>query len=95
MPPLFQTLSYRLLTSTAPRTRPPLVLLRLLVVDKQLPLLTVASRLIACDFDDGEIAIALAEDTIHFFERAICRLGVEEVDDGYDEGVATVFELKI
>jgi hypothetical protein len=38
--------------------------------------------------DDVEDAGCLAEDAVHFFEGAVGGLGVEEVDDREDEGVA-------
>ena len=62
--------------------------LRLFVIDEQFSLLTIPSRLIARDFDKGEVGAAFAEDGVHFFQGAVGGFGVEEVDDGEDEGVA-------
>ena len=67
--------------------RPPLMLLRLLVINKKLAALAIASWLIAGDLDDGEVGVAFAEDRIHFFQGAAGRFGVEEVDYREDESV--------
>jgi hypothetical protein len=45
-------------------------------------------RFLLGSLDDVEDAGCFAEDAVHFFEGAVSRLGVEEVDDGEDEGVA-------
>ena len=64
------------------------MLVRLFVVDEQFALFAVASRLVAGDCDDGEVGVAFAEDAVHFFQGAVGGFGVEDVDDGEDEGVA-------
>lgn len=69
-------------------TSPPLMLLRLLVINQQLSTLPIAPRLIARDLDNREVRVAFAEDAVHFFERAVGCFGVEEVDGRDHEGVA-------
>ncbi len=64
------------------------MLVRLVVVDEQFALFAVASRFLAGDCDDGEVGVAFAEDAVHFFQGAVGGFGVEDVDDGEDEGVA-------
>ena len=80
----------RLLISrgVTPRARPPPMLFRILVINKRLAMLIISSWLIARDFYDGEIAVALAEDGVHFFQGAVGGFGVEEVYDWDHEGVA-------
>ena len=51
-------------------------------------MLIISSWLIARDFYDGEIAVAFAEDGVHFFQGAVGGFGVEEVYDWDHEGVA-------
>ena len=64
------------------------MLLRLLIIDEQLPLLAVPSWLIAGDFYDGKVGAAFAEDAVHFFQGAVCGFRIEEVDDWEYEGIA-------
>ncbi len=64
------------------------MLLRLLIINQQLPFLPVPSRLLSRDLDGREVGVAFAEDAVHFFERTIGGFGVEEVDAGDHEGVA-------
>lgn len=63
---------------------------RFFVPDEKFAFLAVALRLLLCDLDDGEDAVAFAEDRVHLLERAICRFGIEEPDTGENEGVAAV-----
>jgi hypothetical protein len=52
----------------------------LVVVNEQFALLAVASRHLACDFDDSEgtfEAMHLVEDVVHFFERPTGGFGLE------------------
>ena len=83
---VFRPLS--LLSRITEHTSPPRMLLRLLVIDEKLSLLTIPSRFIAGDFHDGEVGAAFVEDAVHFFQGAVCGFGVEEVDGGEYEGVA-------
>lgn len=67
-----------------------LVLLGLLVVDEQLAVLAVAARQLAGHAHDVEVRLRagdLVEDGVHLLERAVGRLGVEEVHRGHHEGV--------
>lgn len=67
-----------------------LVLVRLLVLDEQLAVLAVAAGFAAGDAHDAEPALgpgSLVEDGVHLLERAVRRLGVEEVDGRHHEGV--------
>jgi hypothetical protein len=64
--------------------------LSLIVVDKQLSILSVAARLLASTLDDGEDRVCLAEDGVHLLQRAIGGFWIKEVDDWNDEGVAAV-----
>lgn len=70
------------------------MLVRVLVVDQQLPFLTVPPRLVAGDLHQGEVGAAFAEDGVHLFEGAVGGFGVEEVDDGEYEGIAVVKEKR-
>ena len=54
-------------------------------------MLIISSWLITCDLNDCEIAVAFAEDAVHFFKRAVCGLRVEEVYDRYHEGIAVEY----
>ena len=63
------------------------MLLGVLIVDEQLAVLAVPLWLIVRNADDGEDALALAEDAVHLLERAVGGFGIEEVDAGHDEGV--------
>jgi hypothetical protein len=77
-------------------TSPPLtdsagpseMLLRLLVLDKELALLVEPMRLFLGDLDNTEDGTALAEDNIHLFEGTVGSFRVEEVDDREDERIA-------
>lgn len=63
------------------------VLVCLGIVDEQLSILAVASRLVACNPHQRPDGFGLVEDCVHFFQGAIRCFGVEEVDDGEDKGV--------
>lgn len=63
---------------------------RFFVPDEKFAFLAVALRLLLCDLDDGEDAVAFAEDRVHLLERAICCFGIEEPDTGENEGVAAL-----
>lgn len=58
------------------------------VVDEQLAVLAVAARLLPGDAHDIPDRLGLAEDDVHLLERPVGGLGVEEVHDGDDEGIA-------
>ena len=66
------------------------MLSRLLVLNQHFPLLTVPPRLLFRDTYDVEDGRRLAEDGVHLLEGTVGRLGVEEVDDGEEEGVAVM-----
>jgi len=68
--------------------RPPLVLLRLLIINQLLTILTESPRLVMGNLDNSEVGGAFAEDAVHFFKGPTCSFRVEEVHDGEDEGVA-------
>lgn len=54
--------------------------LRVLVIDKQLAVLSETSRLLASDLDHVKSALEsadLLENLVHFFERAVSRLRIE------------------
>lgn len=68
--------------------RATLVLIRLLVVDQKLALLSVAVRLLSSYADHREDGVGLAEDGVHLLQRPVGGLGVEEVHDREDDGVA-------
>lgn len=63
------------------------MLVCLRVVDEKLSVLAVPARLVARNPDQRPDGFGLVEDCVHFFEGAVCGFGVEEVDDGEDEGV--------
>ena len=64
------------------------MLICLRVVDEQLSILAIPAGLLARNSDNGPDGFGLVEDCVHFFEGAVGCFGVEEVDDGEDEGVA-------
>lgn len=64
------------------------VLVGLGVVDEQFTVLAVATGLVARNLDQTPYGLGLAEDGVHFFQGAVRGFGVEQVDDGEDEGVA-------
>jgi hypothetical protein len=64
------------------------MLLGVLVVDKKLAILSVAVGLVARNRDDVEDTGCLVEDCVHFFQRSVGCLWVEEIYNGEDEGVA-------
>lgn len=67
-----------------------LVLLCLVVGDEQLAVAAVPLGLLlgrAHDVDEAPRAADLVEDGVHLLERAVRRLGIEEVHRGHDEGV--------
>ena len=64
------------------------MLSRLFILNEYLSLLAIPPRLFLGDTDGAKDGCRLAEDGIHFLEGAVGCLGVEEVDDGEDEGVA-------
>lgn len=63
------------------------MLVCLRVVDEQFSVLAIPTRLVARNPDEGPDGFGLVEDSVHFFEGAVCGFWVEEVDDGEDEGV--------
>jgi hypothetical protein len=67
------------------------------VVDESLSILSITTWFGVCDFDDVEerleegafaFSVRFSEDRVHFFQRTVGSLGIEEVDDWNDEGVA-------
>lgn len=64
------------------------VLVGLGVADEQLTVLAVAAGLVARNLDQAPDRLGLAKDDVHFFQRPVGGFGVEQVDDGEDEGVA-------
>ena len=65
--------------------------IRLFIINKQFAVFSISARLDLCLFDDGKPALPAGrflEDDVHFFERAVGGFGVDEVDNGDDEGVA-------
>lgn len=77
------------LTTSIGDTTASSVLICLEIVDKQLPMLVVSVRCVRWlgDLNNVEDRGALPEDFVHFLERAISSLGVEEVHAWYDEGI--------
>jgi hypothetical protein len=77
------------------------MLLRLLIINQRIPTLIISMRHLARYLDHIEAAfdgtpdtrgglggfVCFDEDAVHFFEGAVGRFRVEEVDDGEDEGV--------
>lgn len=63
------------------------MLFSILVVDEELAFLAVAVRLVAGHRDDVEDAGGLLENSIHLLQGSVGGLGVEEIDNGEDEGV--------
>lgn len=61
------------------------------VVNQYFSVLAVSSRFVLRDRYHGENRLAFPKDRIHFFQRAVGRLGVEEVDDWKDERIASTF----
>ena len=67
------------------------MLLGLIIRNQQFPVLAIAPGLIVGDLDNAEVAcgtVGFAEDAVHFFERAVRGLRVEEVGYRDDKGVA-------
>lgn len=64
------------------------VLLGLVVVDQDFTVLTIAARVVASNLHDAEDGVGLAEDGVHFLQRPVGSLGVEEVTHWCNEGVA-------
>lgn len=64
------------------------VLFGVLIIDEELAVLAVAVGFVASDGDNVEYVTGLVKDRVHFFQRAVCGLGVEEVDHRKDDGVA-------
>lgn len=62
---------------------------RLVVVDEQLSVLSVAARLLASVLYDVENGGCLAENGVHFLQGAVGGFRVEKVDHGDDEGVSS------
>ena len=62
--------------------------LRIFVIDDGIAELVVAAGFFAGDANDGKDGFGFAENRVHFFEGTVGGFGVEEVDDGEDEGVA-------
>ena len=52
--------------------------------EQQLTLLAVHVGLRGRHIDDREDALGLVEDAVHFLQRTVGRLGIEEVGDGKD-----------
>lgn len=79
----------RLIMRHASRTRS--MFLRILIINKQLTILAIPSRLVPCNSHDvepaGQSAFGLAEDVVDFLEGAVGGFRVEEVDDGENESV--------
>lgn len=57
------------------------------VIDEELSVLAVPARLFARNPDQRPDGFGLVEDCVHLFEGAVRGFGVEEVDDGEDEGI--------
>jgi hypothetical protein len=69
-----------------------LMLLRTLIVNQQLTMLAIPSRLLTRHLDDAEVTrdalhLVVVEYGVHFLERTIGGLGVEEVDAGDHKGI--------
>lgn len=62
--------------------------LRLLIVDQRLALAAKPARFRSSDAHNREARVAFAEDGVHLLEAAAGGFGIEEVDDGDDEGVS-------
>lgn len=76
------------------RTSPPVFhlsrLLSILIRNKQLASLSISSRFLSSNFDDGKSALPtmdFVEDFVHFFERAVGGFGEEKVYARHHEGV--------
>ncbi len=63
-------------------------LLGLGVLNEQLAILAIPTGLILGLLDAVPDGRGLVADGVHLLEGAVSRLGIEEVDDGDDEGVA-------
>lgn len=63
------------------------MLFGILVVDEELSVLAVAVRLVAGNRDDVEDAGRILEDSVHLLQGPVGGLGIEEINDGEDEGV--------
>lgn len=70
---------------TAPSS---LMFLGLLVVDQHLAVLAISMRFFLGHPHHIEHTRRVVEDGVHFFERPICRFGIEEIYHGYNECVA-------
>jgi hypothetical protein len=66
------------------------MLLGLLVIDQQFPLLAKPMRFVLCSPYHREDTLGLVENRVHLFERAICGLRVEKVNDRKDECIARI-----
>lgn len=64
------------------------VLFGVLIIDEELAVLAVAVGFVASDGDNVEYVTGLVKNRIHLFQRAVCSLGIEEVDHREDDGVA-------
>lgn len=76
------------------RTSPPVFhlsrLLSILIRNEQLASLSISSRFLSSNFDDGKSALPtmdFVEDFVHFFERAVGGFGEEKVYARHHEGV--------
>lgn len=63
------------------------------ILGLELAVLVKAVRLSDGVVHDVENVGGLLEDVVHFFERAVARLGVEEPYDGEDDGVALTVSI--
>lgn len=69
------------------------LILNITQVAQELAALAVHVRLGLGSVDQSENALCLAEDAVHFFKTAVGSFGVEEVDNGEDEGVSVVVRI--
>jgi len=86
--PLYFHASIRPCLNTAPPALRRRMLLGIVIRDEQLAILAIAPRRLLRNLHDIENRRRIVEDGVHFFERAVGRLGIEEVDDRDDEGIA-------
>ena len=64
------------------------MLLAFLVVNEWFAILAIATRFMLSGPDNCKDVLCFLEDCIHFFERSVGGLGIEEVDDREDECIA-------
>ena len=63
-------------------------LIRVVVVDEQLAIFAVPSGLAICNANHSKYRLALVEDGVHLFQRAVGGFRVEKVNHGKDKSVA-------